>query len=154
MKNPKELYFVLRKKYFMEILKGEKKEEYRYFNDFYISRLCETDKDGEILGMKEYDTVRFQLGYSKDAPQIVLEVKSIFIESEDEEAEEYTSENCNFVIELGNIVDQTNCEDLLQILMFNHKTNAMREPKSFTVKARRKRTIPKGSLPVVIRKKI
>jgi len=111
MKNPNELYLVLQKKWFLEILKGEKKEEYRDFTDYYINRLAEF-KDGEMVDTKKYDTVRFQLGYSKNAPQMVLECKGVLIEMDNEEDQEFNTENCNFVIELGEILEKINCESL------------------------------------------
>ena len=39
-KNENELYLVLQKKWFLEILKGEKKEEFRDFTEYYIKRLA------------------------------------------------------------------------------------------------------------------
>ncbi len=52
---------------------GTKKEEYRGFTDHFINRLCEVDEDGQILDTKKYETVKFQMGYNKDAPQMVVE---------------------------------------------------------------------------------
>lgn len=112
MKKSKELYLVLRKKWFLEILKGEKKEEYRDFTDYYINRLCICDSKGEIVDVQKYDTVRFQLGYAKNAPQILVECKSILLEADNEDDEEFTTDNCNFVIELGELLDKINCESL------------------------------------------
>jgi hypothetical protein len=111
MSENKELYLVLQKKWFLEILKGEKKEEYRDFTDYYINRLGEF-KDGEMVDTKKYDTVRFQLGYSKNAPQIVVECKGVLIEMDNEEDQEFNTENCNFVIELGDVLEKINCESL------------------------------------------
>lgn len=112
MKNTKELYLVLKKKWFLEILKGEKKEEYRDFTDYYIDRLCEFDKNGEMVDFKQYDTVIFQLGYAKNAPQMVVECKGILIEMDNQEDEIFRNDNCNFVIELGEILEKINCESL------------------------------------------
>ncbi|MRI62726.1 hypothetical protein EDM00_01755 [Ornithobacterium rhinotracheale] len=67
-KQKNQLYLVLSKEWFDEILAGTKKEEYRAFTDFYISRLCVLDEDREIVNFKPYETVKFQLGYAKDAP--------------------------------------------------------------------------------------
>ena len=62
MKNPKQLYLVLKKQYFDEILAGTKKEEYRGFTDHFINRLCEVDEDGQILDTKKYETVKVSDG--------------------------------------------------------------------------------------------
>lgn len=110
-KNENELYLVLQKKWFLEILKGEKKEEYRDFTEYYIKRLA-VEKDGEIVDTRKYYVVRFQLGYSKNAPQIIVECKGILIEMDNEDDKEFTTENCNFVIILGKILEKINCEKL------------------------------------------
>lgn len=113
MSNPKELYLVLKKEYFTQILKGEKKEEYRGFTDYYIDRLCVFNDAGEWVDVKKYDTVRFQLGYSKNAPQMIVEFKETTLEVDGkDENEELTSENCNFAIILGDVIEKINCESL------------------------------------------
>lgn len=114
MNENKELYLILQKKWFLEILKGNKKEEYRDFTDYYIDRLGVVDKDGELIDTKKYDTVRFQMGYSKNAPQMVVECKDIFIDVDKdvEEGEDLTTENSNFTLILGEILDKINCESL------------------------------------------
>ena len=77
MKNTAQLYLVLTKQWFTEILEGRKTEEYRDFTDFYINRLCELNEEGEIIDTKKYETVKFQMGYSKNAPQMIVEIKDI-----------------------------------------------------------------------------
>lgn len=105
MKNTKELYLVLKKKWFLEILKGDKKEEYRDFTDYYIDRLGISDKDGELIDTKKFETVRFQLGYAKNAPQMVVECKEVLIDVDNDVKDdgEINSDNCNFAIILGEI---------------------------------------------------
>ena len=107
-KDNKQLYLVLAKVWFNEILEGKKKEEFRAFTDHNISRLaiCE---DGEFIDCRQFETVKFQLGYTKDAPQMIVEVKDVYIEMEDEKCEQLTTENCEFVIELGEILERKNC---------------------------------------------
>ena len=52
-KNENVLHLIFQKKYFDEILKGEKKQEYRGYTDFYINRLCNLDhKEKKILKTK------------------------------------------------------------------------------------------------------
>jgi len=103
-----ELYLVLQKKWFDMILSGEKKEEYRDFTEYYVSRLGVLDKDGELIDTKKFDTVRFQLGYRKNAPQIVVECKDVLIEVDENDKDEITDENSNFVIILGEILEKIN----------------------------------------------
>ena len=50
--NNDQLYLVLAKKQFNENLSGKKTEEYRDFTDFYISRLCVLNDEGEIIDTK------------------------------------------------------------------------------------------------------
>ena len=110
----KEVLLVLTTEFFLEILSGEKKEEYRAFTEFYLARFCKLDKDGEIDGMKEIETIKFALGYAKDRPEMIVECKGIFIEhDEDEEKEFLDTTNCEFVIDLGEILEKKNCEKLI-----------------------------------------
>ncbi|MCW0510656.1 hypothetical protein [Riemerella anatipestifer] len=109
MNEEKQLYLVLTREWFNEILSGRKKEEYRAFTDFYIRRLAVIDKDGDLIDTKKYETVKFQMGYSKTAPQMIVEVKEILIEHDEDAGDEQTTDNCNFVIVLGDILSKTNC---------------------------------------------
>ncbi len=109
-----QLYLVLKKEYFDEIHSGTKTEEYRAFTDHNISRLAITNKEGEIIGLRKYDTVKFQNGYSKGAPQMIVEVKDLLLEVDesvdlDNPNAELNTDNCNFTILLGKIVQKTNC---------------------------------------------
>ena len=114
MKNTSQLYLVLNKQWFTEILEGRKTEEYRNFSDFYINRLCELNEEGEILDTKKYDTLKFQMGYSKNAPQMVIEVLDIRIDVDEEvdfeNGDLLTQENCNFTIVLGKILEKINID--------------------------------------------
>ncbi|WPC11292.1 hypothetical protein LEQ04_11940 [Riemerella anatipestifer] len=49
------------------------------------------------------------MGYSKTAPQMIVEVKEILIEHDEDAGDELTTDNCNFVIVLGDILSKTNC---------------------------------------------
>lgn len=105
-----ELVLVLKTDWFLAILKGEKKTEYRDFSDFYIARLLEFDKAGAVIGFKEYDTVRFALGYKKERPEMVVKVEDIYIEYDENDDEDLNINNCNFAIDLGEIVSEKNTE--------------------------------------------
>lgn len=108
----KQLYLVLKKEWFVEILNGSKTEEFRAFTDHNIKRLGICDADGNFIDTQKYETVKFQLGYSKDAPQMIVEVTDVIFEMDDLEQEILTTENCEFVIELGKILETKNCENL------------------------------------------
>lgn len=113
MKNPTELSLVLKRTHFVDILKGIEKTEYRSFNDFYIKRLCVIGENGSVEEVKQFETVRLCMGYSKNRPELVLECKGVFIETDpDDESEELSEANAEFAIDLGKILEQINCEDL------------------------------------------
>lgn len=112
-KNEDQLYLVLKKEYFDEILAGTKTEEYRNFTDHNISRLAECDANGAILGAKQYKTVKFQNGYAKDAPQMIVEVTGVYIDVDetvniDDENVELNTDNCWFTIVLGKVLETSN----------------------------------------------
>lgn len=49
------------------------------------------------------------MGYSKDAPQMIVKIKEIVLEADDPDPEEFNTENCNFTIRLGEILQRKNC---------------------------------------------
>ena len=107
-KDNKQLYLVLAKEWFKEILEGKKTEEYRAFTDHNISRLGVME-DGAFVGCRQYETVKFQLGYTKDAPQMIVEIKEVLIEMQNEDCDQLTTDNCHFVIVLGEVLERKNC---------------------------------------------
>lgn len=112
-KNENQLFLILQKEFFLEILKGQKKTEYRSFTEYYISRLLNLDKEGEVESCKQIDKVHFALGYGKNRPEMVVECKGVFIEHDEEEEKEFlTEDNCEFAIDLGEILETKNCENL------------------------------------------
>lgn len=90
------------------ILKGEKKEEYREFKDFYISRLLGFPYPFPNISpedFKKFDIVRFRNGYGKNVPSFDIECKGIEFREGNPEwgaipGMEY------FVIKLGEIIKQ------------------------------------------------
>jgi ASC-1-like (ASCH) protein len=80
----KKLKMTLKKEWFDKIKSGEKKQEFREVKKHWIQRLT---GEGTIIGIdydyillyvpKKYDTVLFTNGYSKNSPQIEVEVKNI-----------------------------------------------------------------------------
>ena len=110
MNDQKQLYLVLKKQYFNEILAGTKKEEYRDFTEFFINKLCILDDEGEITDFKKYETIKFQMGYNKDAPQMIVECKEIYLAQDQHIPEkDLQPENFFFIIVLGNILEKKNC---------------------------------------------
>ncbi len=62
------LHLTLKKKWFDMIASGEKKEEYREFKPYWVSRLCSGFPS--VYDTKDFDIVQFKNGYAKDAPTI------------------------------------------------------------------------------------
>lgn len=58
---PRILFIVLKRKYFEQILSGEKLEEYRIINRYWIIKLIN----------QHYDKIIFQEGYTKSARRII-----------------------------------------------------------------------------------
>jgi hypothetical protein len=68
------LFLTLKKEPFEQIKAGIKTSEYRDYKPYWIKRLM-----NEPGSFKNYDAVLFQNGYSKDAPRMLVELKSIQI---------------------------------------------------------------------------
>ncbi len=111
MKNKKTLQLNLKKQWFDMIASGEKKEEYRDLKQYYFDRLFDGFDSNEWTGdiedfdsFKDYDTVTFSNGYSKDRRQMVVEFDSIHISIG---AEEWgANDRYCFIIGLGDILSK------------------------------------------------
>ena len=66
----KILHLNLYRKYFDQILKGEKTTEYREVTPYWSKRL-----EGRY-----YDVIKFRNGYRKDAPEMIVEYKGIVVD--------------------------------------------------------------------------
>jgi len=66
----KILHLNLYRKYFDQILKGEKIIEYRDITAYWSKRL-----EG-----KHYDVIQFRNGYAKEAPTMIVEYKGIVVD--------------------------------------------------------------------------
>lgn len=103
----------LRKVHALEILRGEKKREYRAFNDHWASRLCvfEDSKDKYLAtGTKHYDTVYFYPFNNKW--HLKCKVKAIDLCKVDDEFIRLFGKEIEclpgqdiFVISLGEVID-------------------------------------------------
>ena len=74
------------RKYFDQILKKEKTIEYRDITPYWSKRL-----EG-----RHYDVIKFRNGYRKDAPEMIVEYKGMYIKDSE------------YAIELGNILETKN----------------------------------------------
>ena len=84
----KILYLNLYKKWFLQILSGKKKEEYRNLTPYWTKRLL--DEDGKP---KKYDFIVFRNGYNKNAPE--MKVEFLGVKKKDKE----------LIIRLGKIIE-------------------------------------------------
>jgi hypothetical protein len=93
----KELPLTLKRQYFLEILEGVKKEEYREDKEYWAERL-----EGKE---KQYSHIRFKNGYGADVPEMLVECKGIQLEVwfYKDGHEEFV-----WVIKLGKIVEKKN----------------------------------------------
>ena len=82
----KVLHLNLYRKYFDQILKKEKTIEYRNITPYWSKRL-----EG-----RHYDVIKFRNGYRKDAPEMVVEYKGMYISDSE------------YAIVLGNILETKN----------------------------------------------
>jgi len=75
------IYLTLHKKWFDQILSGEKTIEYREVKPYYTKRFC--PERGVCLRKKWFDPSKvkiiFKNGYSKTSPQLIARVKKIEI---------------------------------------------------------------------------
>ncbi len=90
----KTLHLTLKKHWFNQIFRGFKKEEYRAKGDYWRSRFF------YLCGRrKQFDSILFKNGYSKDAPWMIVEHKGL----SDNDSDLYT-------IKLGKILSWGNWE--------------------------------------------
>jgi hypothetical protein len=110
MKYLETLPLTIKKKWFDEIIAGNKKEEYREVKSYWIKRLTNQNNDGSVNGKsfyKHFRYVKFSNGYAKNAPSITLEFKGIEIKTIKHEF--YNNEELDvFAIKLGSIVAFSN----------------------------------------------
>jgi len=88
----KPLFLVMQKIWFDKIENGSKVEEYRDGTEFYFSRLCNRDKTGKILSIKNFKTAILQEGYHAGARRMKIEISKI-------------SYDGDFTIHLGQILE-------------------------------------------------
>ena len=121
MTERKELLLIIKQKFFDQILSGEKTIESREIRPNTAKRYIDF-KDGvndidNINAPVKYDALKLCVGYKKDRPTAVVEVKDaeiVFLT--DEEGEDITYEHegetflaCQINYTLGKILEKTNC---------------------------------------------
>ena len=84
------LHLNLYRKYFDQILKGEKTIEYREVTPYWSKRL-----EG-----KHYDVIQFRNGYAKIAPVMIVEFKGMVIDND--------VQGSRYAIQLGNVLETRN----------------------------------------------
>lgn len=111
----KTLHLTLRRKWFDMILSGVKLEEYRELKEYWQDRfmhwdIAERNSFSTIKSYGDYrhfDTITFRNGYSKNAPEMVVECLGITIGRAVPEWSDNWPGEC-FVIKLGKIISITN----------------------------------------------
>lgn len=129
----KILHLTLKKKWFDMILSGEKKEEYRDINNYWMPRLIEFKVAEEFKGehnvdlenmfydrinfswaeifksyyakTKTFDVIKFKNGYSKNAREMTVECSGVSI---GEGNSQWGGGNESFVIAIGKILETKN----------------------------------------------
>jgi len=76
-KYPVLVNLVIKKKYFDQILSGEKKKEYRAPSKFNARLLGFKDSNGKYSPRKDITHIRFINGYRADSPWLVAECKEV-----------------------------------------------------------------------------
>ena len=115
MKTAKPIDALLRKEFAIEILRGEKQNEFRTFSEFWISRLCTRDaKTKCIAGIKPFKIIHFHnynnswfLDCEVEAVNC-CEIDEAFAECFSDEVDitgvDLTAEESMFVMRLGKVV--------------------------------------------------
>ena len=113
------LHLNLKYKWFKMIFLGIKKEEYRALTPYWDKRLCNIGSVNRSLNLifngklpentfKEWDTITFSNGYSRDRPQFEIEFKGIEIREGNPEWGAEPGKKY-FVLKLGDILNDRNC---------------------------------------------
>lgn len=120
-KDMKILNLIIKQVYFDAIIAGEKKQEFREIRPSSEAKYCELDDEGfakfdEKTGLiipKQYDAIRFFVGYKKDRASALVKVEGakieLFVDDEGEFIElEQNGESywaAQVVYDLGEIIE-------------------------------------------------
>jgi hypothetical protein len=87
MKKSEVLHLTLEREWFDQIARGKKNKEYRKYKPYWKTRL-----EG-----REFDKVKIRNGYSRNAPEMVVEFRGLTRDGK--------SRNADYVIKLGRILE-------------------------------------------------
>lgn len=97
----------IKTEYLLAIASGDKAIEYRDTTDYYISRFCHLDSNGEFMDWKPIREITFRAGYSKSSFSVTVPVASIELVELVGENGEGTGEFM-FAIHIGDIAKTIN----------------------------------------------
>lgn len=114
------LTLIIKQKYFDEIIAGTKKFEYREIRPNSNKKYCDLDENGlckeidGILQPRQYQAIRFYVGYKKDRATALVKILDTKIEllvDENDNFIEYTHDGETYlaaqvVYELGEIIEK------------------------------------------------
>lgn len=86
------LTLIVKQKFFDEIIKGVKKQEFREIRPNSQAKYCELDEEGYVkdvdgvLQPRKYDAIRFYVGYNKDRDSALVKVEGANIELFEDES--------------------------------------------------------------------
>ena len=103
----KTLKLTLKKKWFDMILCGEKKEEYREYKPYWITRLMNLGPEGVFMSYKNFDYVEFTNGYGRKRPSVKLELVGLY-GGYGGFAKWGAAPGHQFILELGDIIETKN----------------------------------------------
>ena len=75
---------------------------------FYQGVRLKNTENLSHFGLQKYETLKFQRGYAKNAPQIVVEVKDIELSGEFDINGKIIADESVFTIYLGKIIEKIN----------------------------------------------
>lgn len=115
------LTLIIKQKFFDEIIKGTKKQEFREIRPNSQTKYCELDEEGfckEVNGVlqpRKYDAIRFFVGYNKDRASALVKVEGAKIElfeDEDGNLVEYEYQGDKYiaaqvVYDLGEVIEKS-----------------------------------------------
>lgn len=106
----KILHLTLKKKWFDLIASGKKKQEFREFKEYWVTRLFTPEKIDEHhteYHSREYDEIHFKNGYGPNVPFMRVEyINSFFCPFEYAEGEHGEDIRCDqIVINLGDVLE-------------------------------------------------
>lgn len=104
----------IKQKFFDQIKAGTKKNEHREIRPGNSAKYCEFKKDGELIGAKKFDAIKFVTGqYKGTRPSMMVEVEKaevVFLTDEKDELITYIENGIEYIaaevdFTLGKIIE-------------------------------------------------